>query len=811
MTSRRTCIAPLPDYIKTLFGIFRVAGRRGSAMDFWGHSQNDDGKGVAEPLRDHITAVSKRAETFAHAFGAAEQAWAAGLLHDLGKYADQFQRRIRGEGRGRDHASMGALILAEASKQFGLAPALAIEGHHCGLGQFDPAGFARRIASLMSQQSERFTCVNAKRLLDRYRADGFEIPVIRSGLTLGSGCAAELLDVRMLFSALVDADFLETEAHFRGDANQPRRPKPDGPSLDVVRAIGRLNEYVKQFGEPSSDIQRTRQALFEACVSAGCQSQGLFTLSAPTGAGKTLAMLAFALHHAQTHHLRRIVLVMPFLNIIEQTAAIYRELFNETAGFDADTVLEDHSLARDFAEQVGADGVGFGERRRLLAENWDAPIILTTNVQCLESLMAHKPSRCRKLHRLAQSVILFDEVQTLPPHLAKVTLANLSRLAAPEGPFGSTVLFATATQPAFDVLSGQIDLLSQSGWQPREISVDTEKMFNVAARRVQMCWQHEKPVMIEALAGELAGYKQVLAIVNLKRHAAELARAVRNLVGDETVLHLSTNMCPAHRTATLKCVRDRLQRNEPVRLIATQCVEAGVDLDFPAVFRAMGPLEAIAQAAGRCNRSGKCATPGKVTVFSIADNHATYPPGYGPAVNATETFLRDLAKRQPLDAQEIINAPDKLRSYFRMFYGLQGRDTSELQDERALHDAIRSGDFAEIASRYRLITGDTISIVVPYDREAYERLRHQAQSENGVLFEAETRRRWRREAMANAVSIYRPAPEACSPIWNHIAPVQFYFSQELNDRTAEWYVALDGLEYNPFVGLVPSEEQLNIV
>jgi len=226
-----------------------------------------------------------------------------------------------------------------------------------------------------------------------------------------------------------------------------------------------------------------REQLFAMCVEAATRCPpGLFTLSAPTGSAKTLAMLAFALHHARQHGLRRVVLVMPFLNIIEQTAGTYRHLFSRENGFDHNTVVEHHSLANDSElddTEERADGVV--NSQRLLAENWDAPVILTTSVQCLESLMAHRPSPCRKLHRLARCVILFDEVQTLPPKLAKATLATLSRLADPAGPYRSSVVFATATQPAFEALHQQVSQLASAGWQPIEIAHDPEPMFAVAA------------------------------------------------------------------------------------------------------------------------------------------------------------------------------------------------------------------------------------------------------------------------------------------------------------------------------------------
>ena len=469
--------------------------------------------------------------------------------------------------------------------------------------------------------------------------------------------------------------------------------------------------------------------------------------------------------------------------------------------WSSNTIVSLRRPAED-SSQVDIEGTGLS---RLLAENWDAPIILTTSVQLLESLMAAKPSRCRKLHRLAGSVILFDEVQTIPIKLAVPTLATLSRLAEAEGPYRSSIVFATATQPAFDSLDERVRPFAAQGWSPTDIIADSQSLYSASAGRVQLTWCHQDAVSLDELAIELAGIDRVLCILNLKRHATALAKALAEECVDG-LLHLSTNMCPAHRMEVLRQVNARLDRGVPIRLVATQCVEAGVDLDFPVVYRALAPLEAIAQAAGRCNRHGR-GTVGQVVVFKPEDNRGIYPPGYREAADATEIFLNRLALDTDLGSTEIINSPEVLRSYFRSLYDLTGRATGERPDESELLGAIRAGDFEKTSKLYRLINQDTINVVVPYDEVAFNQL-------NLELFEADRLttdliREWRRKATVHAVSLFRPKADA--PIWNHLTPVQFSRRRQVDNDEADWFFALPGLEYDTLSGICDPGDNLMIL
>ncbi|MFV2065644.1 MAG: CRISPR-associated endonuclease Cas3'' [Pirellulales bacterium] len=813
---------------------------------FWGHSENGSGTGAKELLRDHLKHVANRAAHAASAFGARDEARLAGLLHDLGKYADQFQNRLRNPSAfpGRDHWTAGAaaaLLIDRSKTQYvgrNTGVALAILGHHVGLRALPPSAdeLARDLADEIGKP-DLVTDSDVSRLLDRWQKDGFHIGDLCRGRKLSRDSAVAMLDVRMLFSALVDADFLETEAHFNGNTTQPRCPRPEGPPLGARNACQRVAGFVaekQRLANKPDAVQRIRTTLWDQCQAAATQPTGLFTLTAPTGAGKTLAMLGFALRHAIQHpHLRRVIVVLPFLNIIEQTAREYENLFGTRTDFPNHFVLEDHSLADSDEsvvtaqspkhEQPSQDTVDESTRlRRLLAENWDSPIILTTHVKCLESLMAHRPARCRKLHRLAGSVILFDEVQTLPPKLAVPTLATLSRLADPDGPYRSTVVFATATQPAFEHLDQPVRKLNPVGWQPRSVVPEHNltSMFDAASRRVRVEWRDQETVRIEPLADELAAndHGQLLCIVNLKRHAADLTEALRKRLGDKaagTVFHLSTSLCPAHRRKVLDAVNERLRpkNNLPCRLIATQCVEAGVDLDFPVVYRAFAPLDAIAQAAGRCNRHGARPECGRVIVINLDDGagRTQFPPGYAEAVDITRLHLNELrVQHGSLGNLDVINSPNLLQQYFRLLYDLTGRGGGTRDDEQKLWDAIRGGNFEDVAKEYRIIDTSTINVLVPYNRETFESLI--GEMDNDRPRNPDMIRRWIQRARPHAVGVYRPTTtNPNSQIWAHLQPIQFSRRQPVDTHDATWFHALPGADYDATLGLKLPEENWWVV
>jgi CRISPR-associated endonuclease/helicase Cas3 len=762
-----------------------------SPLQFNAHSA--DAFGRLHPLAQHLSQVALQADVFAQGWAWHMEAQLAGLLHDLGKYGDLFQARLRGEASGLDHWSIGALEALHSHCALGAA--LAIEGHHVGLQPASHTMLGPRFKLTLNGhspgKSSQLSDPDRARLLRRAADDGLkfeacQLPSVPLEAGAWGAAIARMLDVRMLFSCLVDADFLDTEAHFNG-TKEGKRQRAAGPRLDAAAALLRLERYmsasVRGRAVGSDDVAAVRSQLWDACVAAAQAPTGVFTLTAPTGSGKTLSMLQFALAHAKKNDLRRIVLVVPYLTIIEQTARIYRSVFDDAGDH---YVLEHHSLAGLGAERSATDAEGSARedterQRRLLSENWDAPIVLTTNVQILESLFSNRPSACRKLHNLRDAVVLFDEAQSLPQHLAVPTLAALSHLSAG---CHSSVVFATATQPAFDSLHDAVTRHAVSGWRPREIVPEHRHMFE-RLKRVEARWPQQDeafdwPELAERLIGE--GTPRALCVVNLKRHAHALLDAMHGVDG---VLHLSTNLCSAHRKAVLETVRERLKpgSSQPCRLVSTQCVEAGVDLDFPVVYRAMAPLDSIAQAAGRCNREGRLnafGQLGQLHVFEPAldarGRRFLFPThAYYQATEVTLSLLHQC--NGALD----LNDPEVFRRYYRQLYDL----TDPASQNKELDGAIQALHFPEIAQRYRLIDQDAIQVVVPWSErmDEYEQLREQSlQGIDG---------RWMARAQALAVSVYRPKPG--HPAWGVLPAAKLRRGGESD----EWFVLEDRQRHDP--------------
>lgn len=760
------------------------------AKPYFAHSANPAGHWHV--LKNHLATVAKLAEAHAGAAPWSDEAAFAGLLHDLGKYADRFQERLKGKGSGLDHWSQGAWIALAGHRA--IAAALAIQGHHVGLqrgGSSALRGIAPDKLAVQHPFNLRLSDADTDRLVQRAQADGLQFnPPTSTAISLQGGFAqavAAMLDVRLLFSCLVDADFLDTEAHFEGDA-QGKRPRVAGPALDAQAGLDALNRYmgerIRAGTLADAKVLSAREALWRATGEAASAAPGVFTLTAPTGSGKTLAMLRFALEHAATHKLKRIVLAVPFLTVIEQTAREYRRVF---AGFPDNFVLEHHSLAGLGEESERRDAEGAQERqRRLLAENWDAPIVLTTNVQLLESLFSNRPSSCRKLHNLMEAVILFDEAQSLPQHLAVPTLAALSHLSAA---YRSSVIFATATQPAFDTLDEPVTKHAVSGWRPTEVVPDHPELFR-NLERVKVTWPTSTAKRTWAdLAAVIRGTDQALVVVNLKRHAL----ALLNALGDTPdVFHLSTNLCAQHRRAVLDKVRARLKAGQPCRLISTQCIEAGVDVDFPRVYRALAPLEAIAQAAGRCNREGRMNAQGRlgeVTVFESeeeGDWRRRYPThAYYQATEVTRTLL---ASQGELD----INDPAIFENYYRRLYDLNNPASQSAE----LKQAITVADFVEVARLYRLIDTDAIQVLVPWAARLDDFRALRAEAEDSGITTG-----WMRRAQGLAVSVYRRKDGP--PAWAIPAKLRRRGKVE-GGVSDEWFI-LEGDHYDDTLGLKPPE------
>ncbi len=735
----------------------------GKANTYFAHSGNDQDEW--DPLRKHLRDVAERAQRFGEVFQAGGAAYLAALVHDLGKYGDLFQDRLKGKESGLDHWSAGASLCLERYRS--CETALAVQGHHVGLQWWEKEELRKLLSANLVQAagSRRLTEKDPGVLVARLQADGLTLPDRIPAVLSDPRCAAAMLDVRMLFSALTDADYLSTEQHFDQETARLREPASGLRADEAADALDRHLETVTAGRDSSDAVAAIRRDLLAACLAAGEGATGLFTLSAPTGAGKTLSTLAFALRHARQNGLRRIVVVMPFLSIIDQTAGVYREALAEMEKWCPMEryILEHHSLA------VGAAGeqVESQRLRGMLAQNWDAPIVITTSVQFLESLFSNSSAACRKLHRLASSVVIFDEVQTLPLKIVVPTLSALSHLATR---YRTSVLFSTATQPAFRRLDPKVRRHCAMGWNPREIVPAELRLFE-RARRVRVEWpKRDERIGWAELAKQFGGLNQVLCIVNLKRHARDLFHLIQPQWGDGA-FHLSTAMCPRHRAVVLQEVRTRLESGARCALVATQCVEAGVDLDFPAAFRALGPLDSIAQAAGRCNRNGK-AEVGTLRVFVPED--AGCPPGvYQQATDLTAALLNG-------EGGLSIDSPSDFDRYYQSLYSI-----ARVEDPGLL-ESIQTKDFREVRKRYRIIEQDSVNVLVAYDRDQYEDLAREARIDG-------LSRDWVARARPFAVSCFRQDASQMEPV-------------PLKDRTesGDWYIY--GKNYDSWTGLeVPKE------
>lgn len=758
-------------------------------MTYLSHTPSVSGRRA--PLHEHLRSVGDRAAGYATVFDAENDARLAGLLHDLGKFGDLFQKRLKGEVSGIDHWSAGAWAALMEYKQDGIASALVDQGHHLGLQSAAKDSLGALDLKKLDERHPlglRLSDPRLEILCQRMKSDGLVLPRTLDSFyehpKTPDRKAGAMLDIRMLFSTLVDADFIETEAHFDAKTEHAKTYRSVGPTLNPERTLSILQSHLHELSEHSNaseHVRRIRSDLLDACVSQADSPTGLFTLTAPTGAGKTLSMLAFALRHALQNGLRRIVMVIPYLSIIGQTVRTYREILSPHPEFQPveQYVLENHSLAgtRGTDDKRGKDR---NDSTRLLAENWDAPIVITTSVQFLESLFANRPAACRKLHRLAKSVVLFDEVQTLPGKLIVPTLATLSHLAHR---YGSSVVFSTATQPAFTHLDGCVKKMNCRGWKPAEIAPPQLSLFH-RAQRTTVEWPIENESMgWDELANRIGETEQALCIVNLKRHAHELFDCVQELSPKGT-FHLSTNMCPTHRQVVLDEVRGRLKSDKPCRLISTQCVEAGVDVDFPQVFRALAPLDAIAQAAGRCNRNG-LAESGFVHVFIPEDER--YPGGaYRQATRVTQMLLKRLGPER-LN----IDNPDVFEDYYRELYDL-AQTGSQNQE---LREAIEAMDFEDVARHYRVIDNNAVNVLVPYDIAIYDTLREE-------VMESGLSRGWIARARPYTVGLFRPAQN--DPVEDQLEPISAGRNRDADDwfiyRTKEHYHNEKGLIHESSMG-----------
>ncbi len=622
---------------------------------------------------------------------AREWGYLAGLWHDLGKFSEKWQNYLKSkadihsdEVTGRmDHSTAGAKHAVTVFPVIGHILAFAIAGHHSGLLDTisENACQEKRLDQCMPD-----LCHVPVSLLDRHQ------PSVPSSILGDLSSASMSAFSRMLFSCLVDADFLATES-FMNPEQAKKRPEKAGALFPEMLRL--LEQKISSFGPAATPVAKSRSDVYQSCVDAASASPGLFSLNVPTGGGKTLSSLAFALGHAIRHGLRRVVYVIPFTSIIEQNAAVFEDVFAPLATPQAPpVVLEHHSNLSPEKET---------ERSRLAAENWDAPLVVTTAVQFYESLHAARTSSCRKLHNIANAVVVLDEAQCLPVDYLKPCLESLRQLTTH---YRTSVVLCTATQPSvhhrheFPIgLHGIRAIIPDAGLLATELE------------RVQVV---DRGAMTDSLlAAEISESSQALAIVNTRKHARKLFQLLPR--GREN-FHLSALMCPQHRCAVLDEVRRRLNAGDSVRLISTQLIEAGVDVDFPLVYRSLAGLDSIAQAAGRCNRNGRIPM-GKTYIFRSEHQRA-------------ETYFRETAQvaERVLALHEKPLGLEAVEKYFQLYYlshnppNAPKWDTKDIGGDFKLDRGSRKlpmlFQFRSAAEKFRLIENEQVAVIIPFDEAA---------------------------------------------------------------------------------------------
>lgn len=669
---------------------------------YFAHSKDGIDPSRWQLLKRHLDNASALAAKLGEDAGVSDLAAIAALLHDLGKYSTAFQARLKGSKRKVDHATGGARTILDlfnknrVEKWIAMILAYCIAGHHTGLPDYgsglDMTGDGTLSVRLDSKKTP----------IEDFHAYTTELDL--SNLSLPShlnikpdekrpGFSLAFL-TRMVYSTLVDADFQETETYMNEGT------KPRGGYKGINELCQLFNESMQQYDHPKSNINQKRLDTLKACIRNADMEQGVFTLTVPTGGGKTLSSMAFALNHARRHDLKRIIYVIPFTTIIEQNATVFKEHLGE------ENVLEHHSNFdwSHIQDPVNPDDETRSvlDKLKIASENWDIPVVLTTNVQFFESLFANRSSRCRKLHNLAKSVIIFDEAQMLPREYLDPCMLAVKELVRN---YGTSAVFCTATQPALEK--------HLTGMTFTELAPDPQALFDFYKRiRIKDLGTITDAELIQ----KMQSHAQALCIVNTRKHAKGLFGQLKG----EGVFHLSTLMCPVHRKETLKEIRQRLSSNLPCLVISTQVMEAGIDVDFPVGYRAMAGLDSIIQAAGRVNREMK-KNLSDIFVFEPDTLYIKKTPVFiKQGASAAENIMREY----PEDP----NSVRAIKAYYELLYNLQ--DDGAFDVKRIL-DYLDKGtgeldfDFKTVAEKFSLIENNTVAVVIPYNDDA-ERLLEKA-------------------------------------------------------------------------------------
>lgn len=687
-----------------------------SKQHFFAHRREDEDCINWQPLFEHLQNTAELARNFGLDANVAELAYIAGLFHDLGKYSPEFQKRLMGGPRV-DHSTAGAkelinIFKGTSQELFAQLLVYPILGHHAGMPDYgneaDMEGgtVCARLKNKLPDYTQYRLELN---LSDLPFPKHLHIRPLRLELYPGKpqkdyiGFSISFL-IRMIYSALVDADFQETETYMQGSA------KMRGGYYKIPALRDMLDAHLKQFDNPTSAINRKRNETLRACIEKGeNEKPGFFKLTVPTGGGKTLASMAFALHHAAKFDLKRVIYVIPFTTIIEQNAKVFKNIFGE------EQVLEHHSnFDWEGRKNENPDDrtISVLAKLKLAAENWDIPIIVTTNVQFFESLFAKKSSRCRKLHNLAKSVMIFDEAQMLPRELMRPAMAAVWELVTN---YGASAVFCTATQPG-------LERFLPEDTEIKELAPDPQVLFDFY-KRVEI--KNLGEITDDDLLTRLNAHRQVLCIVNTRRHASGLFRGLQG----EGNFHLSTLMCPVHRRAKIEEIKERLSDGKPCRVISTTVMEAGIDLDFPVGYRALTGLDSINQAAGRVNREMKL----DVSEMYIFEPKSEY-------IKRIPSYLRQSAEIARMVLRDYSTGPisiPAIQAFFGRLYDLQDPNISfDFKNIMNCFDSAEGRFNFETAARaFQVIEDPTETVIIPYNEEAnglIEDLKY-AQYKTGIL------------------------------------------------------------------------------
>lgn len=665
--------------------------------NFYAHSLEGLAEEKWQKLKEHLLSVAELSAKFSDKFQSKDLGYMVGLFHDIGKYSEEFQKKLKGEKITANHSIAGA---KESIKKYGnlIGKLLAyvIAGHHAGLADFTGTGDDSCLsARLENEQIPDYS--NYINELNEMIKNSLVFPKLKISNKKEIDFSCYVL-IKMLYSCLVDADFLDTEKFC-----EPERFKKRLNKYSLEELNKKLDDYLEKLklSKEKTKLNEERNKILEICLKKAQSRSGFFTLTVPTGGGKTISSLAFALKHAIKNKMDRVIYVIPYTSIIEQNADVFRDVLGN------EFVLEHHSNYEFKEKDSDEDDLEY--KLQLASENWDMPIIVTTNVQFFESLFSNRSSNSRKLHNIIKSVIILDEAQMLPVEYMKPCLYMLAELIRN---YGCSVIFCTATQPAI-FEEPQENFQIPSDLKPVEI-IENPKILYKKLKAVNIKWLGE--MHINELTEKLLMYEKVLCIVNTRKLAKELYENLKQKINKD-IYHLSAAMCPVHRSERISEIKNKLKNNENCMVVSTQLIEAGVDIDFPVVFREIAGVDSIAQAAGRCNRERKIKQGGEVYVFKIKDYKI--PPGF---LSRTAGVAREVIDT---NKEKDILGLENIKRYFEILYSREGEG---LDGKSIIKNILNSEGrleypFRTIAEDFKIIEDITYSIIVPYDAKCEEILK----------------------------------------------------------------------------------------